>query len=71
MRHLVLVGKVYRNTRKRTLAYRCAWCRAWHSVADYIAAHQDGAKVSHGMCDRCAQKFLDKMNAECPPPEAA
>lgn len=63
MRHLVLVGKIYRNRRLLKLASRCAWCRQWASTADYIAAHQDGARVSHGMCDSCASDFLRQMDA--------
>lgn len=57
MRHIVLVGKVYRN-RNAMIATKCAWCGAWCSRADFIAAYQHHAKVNHGMCRRCSAKML-------------
>jgi hypothetical protein len=57
IRKLTLVGKVYRNTKTIRLAVRCAWCRAWASHDDYIAAHQDGARVTHSICESCAAKW--------------
>lgn len=71
MRHLTLVGKVYRNTRTVRLAIRCAWCRAWASEADYIAAHQDGARVSHTICAPCERKWLENPQGEFDPRGAA
>ena len=69
MRHLTLVGKVYRNTKVIKLASRCAWCRKWASMEDYRAAHEHGAKVSHGCCSSCAAKLLAEIDAM--PPGAA
>jgi hypothetical protein len=69
MRHLVLVGKVFRNPKTVEIAHRCAWCRRWASTEDMIAAHKHGARVSHGMCKSCARKFEAEYNDM--PPNAA
>lgn len=72
VRHLVLVGKVYKDVKRLELAIRCAWCRRWETEADYIAAHKYGARVSHGMCRSCARKFEADYNAlPTDPPHAA
>lgn len=60
-RHLTLIA-VIKNKVPR-IARMCAWCRRWNSAEDYRAAHEDNAKVSHGMCDKCAKKFLEQMAA--------
>lgn len=57
MRTLRLVGLI-RNHKTIAIARRCAWCRAWASVADYIAAYKHHKQVSHGICKPCAKKFL-------------
>jgi hypothetical protein len=38
------------------LAIRCAWCGRWSSWRDRLKKAL-GARISHGMCPRCAAAF--------------
>lgn len=71
MRHLTLVGRVYHNPKVIRLARRCAWCRRWFSSADYIAAHRDGARVTHGICKSCEREHFPEIPAGGPPAKPA
>ena len=74
MRTLVLAGLIKNH---KTIAYakRCAWCRRFESVSDYIAAYKHGKMVSHGICPACFKKQMAELDAldsaGSPPPEAA
>lgn len=67
MRHLTLVGRVFRNTKVIKLARRCSWCRRFASEEDYIAAHQDGARVRATICDSCASRWETECGGEFDP----
>lgn len=57
MRTLQLVG-VIKNARLVQVAKKCAWCRGWVSIADYVAAHKYNAHVNPGaICPSCAERF--------------
>ena len=49
---LFLVGRSKDNDVR--LARRCGWCRRFASVADMVAAHEDGAHVKPTICPSCA-----------------
>lgn len=70
MRHLVLVG-VTRNRKIVKLARRCAWCRSWMSREDYRLAHEEGARVTHGICPMCQKRFEEQIDAMPGPGSAA
>lgn len=65
MRTLFLVGRI-KNPKVIEFARQCAWCRAWGSRADYIAAHRDHAKVSHTICGACSEKFNAEIDSMGP-----
>lgn len=69
MRTIQLVGALKPRTVPR-LASKCAWCGKWASREDYLLAYQKGAKVSHGICDSCAKKFQEQLDAMPTPPAA-
>ena len=62
MRTIQLVGQIV-NHKTIKLARQCAWCRRWFTLADYLAAHKDHAKVTHGCCPSCFKKQMAALDA--------
>lgn len=52
-RHVIAIGH-WRGTDRQT-AVQCAWCKRWMSRGDEYAAKR-GARVSHGICEDCADE---------------